>query len=71
MGNADSGLSILVGIATGVLAHQATKRISVSEIGRFISERAILVAVDVKETVEEYAATRALSVAPSGRDAAS
>ena len=52
------GLGLLVGVATGVLAHKATSRVSVSEIGEFVAARAISTARDIKAKAEEYVATQ-------------
>ncbi len=45
------GLGLLVGMATGVLAHKAMDRVSVSEISSFIAERTISAANEVKQAV--------------------
>lgn len=59
------GLGLLVGIATGVLAHKATERVSVSEIGEFVARRAMAAARDVKAMAEAQLATRTSTDAPA------
>ena len=52
-----AGLAMLVGMATGVLAHKATQNIRVAEIGDFLAERVTVAATEVREMSDHYAAS--------------
>ena len=52
-----AGLTLLVGLATGVLAHKATQNVSVAQIGEFLAERATAAATEVRAMADRYTQT--------------
>ena len=43
-----AGLALLAGVCAGVLAHQATKRVKVARVGRFVAARAKVAASEIR-----------------------
>ena len=52
-----AGLALLVGMAAGVLVHQATQNVSVVQIGEFVAERATAAATEVRAMAGRYSGT--------------
>ena len=52
-----AGLALLVGMAAGVLVHQATQNVSVVQIGEFLAEQATAAATEVRAMAEHYSGT--------------
>ena len=52
-----AGLALLVGLATGVLVHRATQKVSVAQIGEFLAERATTAATEVRAMANRYTPT--------------
>ena len=44
-----AGLALLAGVCAGVLAHKATEKVSVSQIGQFVAERATVAAAEIRK----------------------
>ena len=43
-----AGLALLVGLSTGILINKAMKKVSVVEIGQFMTERAAVAATEIR-----------------------
>lgn len=50
-----AGLALLAGLAAGILVNIATQKVSVSQIGGFVAERASVAAIETRELAARYA----------------
>ena len=49
-----AGLGLLAGVCVGILAHKATEKVSVAQIGRFAAESATSAAEEVRQATNRY-----------------
>lgn len=49
-----AGLGLLAGVCVGILAHKATEKVSVAQIGRFAAESATSAAEEVRQAANRY-----------------